>query len=95
MCATEAIKKASKRRRKDLHNSEHRYCQGEQPNKKYVCVTLRGTPTGIRPPDRPARSESLYRLATPAPKTNTVLIIFYPKHLKRISRISCLNPNFS
>jgi hypothetical protein len=31
------------------------------------------SPTGIRSPDRPARSESLYRLSYPGPRTFCVL----------------------
>jgi hypothetical protein len=31
-------------------------------------------PTGIRSPDRPARSESLYRLSYHGPQSNSVLI---------------------
>ena len=33
-------------------------------------------PTGIRSPDRPARSESLYRLRYPANKNSSLLSIF-------------------
>jgi hypothetical protein len=32
-------------------------------------------PTGIRSPDRPTRSESLYRLSYPGPQTNTYQVI--------------------
>jgi hypothetical protein len=37
-------------------------------------------PIGIRSPDRPARSQSLYRLSYPAQKT-TKYLIFHPSHI--------------
>jgi hypothetical protein len=44
-------------------------------------------PTGIRSPDRPAHSQSLYRLSYPAHNTNPVHNIIYNK----IQRISVKN----
>jgi hypothetical protein len=51
--------------------------------------------TGIRPPDRPARSESLYRLNYPGPLYISTLItfVFYPylqNHLKTIFHLLCV-----
>jgi hypothetical protein len=37
-----------------------------------VCENL--VPTGIRSPDRPARSQSLYRLSYPGPNCQNILI---------------------
>jgi hypothetical protein len=42
-------------------------------------------PTGIRSPDRPARSESLYRLSYPGPRT---LVVRTRNAMKNISGLS-------
>ena len=44
---------------------------GWAPGPVWTCEENR-TPTGIRSPDRPARSESLYRLSHPGPHRRNV-----------------------
>ena len=44
---------------------------------------------GIRFPDRPARSQSLYRLSYPAHKLTQVLIVNYGIIIKSISTRMC------
>jgi len=53
------------------------------------------SPTGIRPPDRPVRGESLYRLSYRGPLYISTLItfVFYPylqNHLKVIFHLLCV-----
>ena len=52
-------------------------------------------PTGVRSPDRPARSESLYRLSYPGPlimSRNTKLILRQRIHFESVNKILSLTP---
>jgi hypothetical protein len=63
---------------------------GWVPGSVWMCAKNL-SPTGIRSPDRPARSESLYRLSYPVPYTTRVTWIFRNTwHLFRLSRLCVL-----
>ena len=49
------------------------------------CVCVKPRPTGIRSPDRPACSESLYRLSYPGPRIwgNSGMILTEEKRISR------------
>jgi hypothetical protein len=54
---------------------------GWAPRWVWTSAANLATPTGIRSPDRPARTESLYRLSYPGPHNVLIKVGFIPKSL--------------